>query len=149
MSSTDVPRTHSAIIAHVDDFPLGEMKMASVNEHRIAVIRTSSGLHALDNACPHQGYGLVTGSLDGEVVTCQWHNWKFDTSTGRCLVGEEDVRSHDLEVSNRGDVTATVTEPAEAERRERLWPRWSIGLWPGGAVSAVSLSCSMLPGSRR
>lgn len=122
MSTTNTPRTHSATVGHIDDFPIGEMKMASVSEHRIAVIRTPSGLHALDNACPHEGYGLVTGTLDGEVVTCQWHNWKFDARTGRCLVGEEDVRRHDLEVSNRGDVAVTVTEPGEAERRDRLWP---------------------------
>ncbi|MEL7156865.1 MAG: Rieske (2Fe-2S) protein, partial [Actinomycetota bacterium] len=80
---------------------IGEMKMVTVGEHRLAVIRTTDGVHALDNACPHQGYGLVTGELgldaDGDpAVTCQWHNWKFRVRDGVCTLGEENVASHEV-----------------------------------------------------
>ena len=82
---------------------VGEMRMAKVGERRIAVIRTASGVHALDNACPHQGYGLVTGALDGELLTCQWHNWKFRVDTGECVIGEEDVACHPVTIE-RGEI---------------------------------------------
>ncbi|RZV42359.1 MAG: hypothetical protein EX269_14975, partial [Acidimicrobiales bacterium] len=82
----------------------------------------ASGVHALDNACPHEGYGLVTGALDGELVTCQWHNWKFDAATGQCLMGEEDVACHQVAIAEDGDISVTVTDPTDEERREVLWP---------------------------
>lgn len=118
----------TASVGNTADFALGEMKMKSVGEHRIAVIRTPSGIHALDNACPHQGYGLATGSLDGELVTCQWHNWKFEASTGRCVVGEENVACHKVDVDETGEVLVTVTEPTADEQQAQLWPSLQRGV---------------------
>lgn len=122
--TTKAPSTNSytATVGNTDDYAIGDMKMKSVGEHRIAVIRTPSGIHALDNACPHQGYGLVTGSLDGELLTCQWHNWKFDASTGRCIMGEEDVACHHVDIDDDGQIQVTVVEPSDDERRAQLWP---------------------------
>ena len=116
-----------------DALPMNSMKMATVGETRVAVIRTSKGVHALDNACPHQGYGLVTGALDLDpngtpLVTCQWHNWKFRAEDGVCLVGEENVACHRVDIAESGEVTVTVTEPTTEERLEQLWPSLRRGL---------------------
>ncbi|MEM7143083.1 MAG: Rieske 2Fe-2S domain-containing protein, partial [Actinomycetota bacterium] len=107
---TDIThRSTSAVVGTVDDLAEGQMKMAKVGEHRVVVVRTASGIHALDNACPHQGYGLATGALDGELVTCQWHNWKFRVDTGEAVMGEENVACHHVCVSG-DEITVTVTE---------------------------------------
>ena len=53
-----------AVVGRLDDLLPDSMTMATVGDHPIALIRTSKGVVALDNACPHQGYGLTTGSLD-------------------------------------------------------------------------------------
>lgn len=111
----------TASVGPLADHAVGSMRLARVGERRIAVIRTADGVHALDNACPHQGYGLVTGALDGDVVTCQWHNWKFRVTDGHCLLGEEDVACHRVDIVD-GDVQVTVVEPSAAERRAALWP---------------------------
>jgi len=126
------PSTEAAV-ASAADFAEGTMKMAKVGERRIVVIRTASGFHALDNACPHQGYGLATGSLDGELLTCQWHNWKFRASDGSCVIGQEDVACHAVRVENN-DVIVTVTEPTPQERLASLWPSLQRGIerdYPG------------------
>lgn len=120
-------RTTTVSVGALDDFEVGQMRMATVGERRIAVIRTASGVHALDNACPHQGYGLVTGALEGELLTCQWHNWKFRVDTGECVMGEENVPCHPVSVDD-GQITVTVTEPTAAEERERLWPSLRRGI---------------------
>lgn len=120
-------RTTTAVVGRLDDFAEGEMKMAKVGERRVAVIRTASGVHALDNACPHQGYGMVTGSLDGELLTCQWHNWKFRVDTGECVLGEENIPCHPVSIED-GEIAVTVTEPTPAEAREQLWPSLQRGI---------------------
>lgn len=122
MSDTITSDTTTAHVGQLSDLEVGDMKMTKVGERRIALIRTASGVHALDNACPHEGYGLVTGALDGELVTCQWHNWKFDAATGKCLMGEEDVACHQVHVDDGGDISVTVTEQTDDERRAALWP---------------------------
>jgi nitrite reductase/ring-hydroxylating ferredoxin subunit len=120
-------RTTSAVVAHLDDLAEGEMRMAKVGEHRIALIRTASGVHALDNACPHQGYGMVTGSLDGELITCQWHNWKFRVDTGECVIGEENIACHAVAIED-GDIRVSVTEPTPEQARAQLWPSLQRGI---------------------
>ena len=32
--------------------------------------------------CPHQGRSLATGTLEGTRITCPWHAWVFDVTTG-------------------------------------------------------------------
>ena len=120
-------RSTTEVVGRLDDFAEGEMKMAKVGERRVAVIRTASGIHALDNACPHQGYGMVTGSLEGELLTCQWHNWKFRVDTGECVIGEENIPCHQVAIED-GEISVTVVEPTPEQAREQLWPSLRRGL---------------------
>lgn len=51
----------------------------------IAVFRTDKGLHAISNVCTHEDGPLGEGQVDGCVVTCPYHDWRFDLETGACL----------------------------------------------------------------
>ncbi len=104
----------------IDDLAIGTMKMIKVDGHRVCLVRTSEGLHAIDHACPHEGYGLTQGELDGDLVTCAWHNWKFRVTDGVCVQGEEAVRVHDVEVADDGAVRVTVNRPDPATLRPQL-----------------------------
>ena len=119
--------TFSEMVGTIDDFAPGFMKLAKIAGRRVVVACTNSGIHAFDNACPDQGYGLATGSLDGEVITCQWHNWKFDVATGTCLRGEQDVASHPISIRGN-EVWVSVTEPSDADKRAALWPSLRRGI---------------------
>jgi nitrite reductase/ring-hydroxylating ferredoxin subunit len=96
------------------------MKMVKVEGHRLCLVRTSEGVFALDQACPHEGYGLTTGELDGDLITCAWHNWKFRVSDGRCVIGEEDVRTYPVIVADDGTLSVAFSEPDPAELRPKL-----------------------------
>ena len=108
------------VVAHLDDLPEGGMKMVKVDGHRVLLVRTSDGVHAIDHACPHEGYGLSQGSLDGDLLTCQWHNWKFRVSDGECVVGEEAVRVHDVEIADDGTSSVELDRPSPEELRPQL-----------------------------
>ncbi len=122
----------SAVVADTS-MKTGTMKMARVGDHRIVVVRTNDGFHAIDNACPHQGYGLATGGLEGDLITCQWHNWKYRVSDGVCVVGEEDVRCHTVKVEG-DEVIVEITPQSNEEKRIQLWPSFRRGIerfYPG------------------
>lgn len=52
----------------------------------VALFNVDGEFHALDGVCPHAGGPLGEGTLKGTIVTCPWHGWQFDVTTGRhCL----------------------------------------------------------------
>lgn len=66
----------------VSDFKEGEGKVVNLQGKYVAVFKVDGNIHAVDNTCPHQGGPLGEGMLDGQVVTCPWHGWRFNVTTG-------------------------------------------------------------------
>lgn len=87
-------------ITALDHLPIGSQTVFRHDNRRIAMFRpTRDEIYALDDQCPHEGYPLSKGSVAGDVLTCCWHNYKFDLKNGRCLKGDEDVRWYATRVS--------------------------------------------------
>jgi nitrite reductase/ring-hydroxylating ferredoxin subunit len=88
---------------------------------QVALFRVGERVFAVDNRCPHEGYPLAEGKVDGAcVLTCNWHNWKFRLEDGECLLGGDNVRAYPAKVED-GQVWVDFTDPpAEAGRRRIL-----------------------------
>ena len=69
-------------VARVDEVPPGTGKVVHVDGAAVALFNVGGRFHALDNTCPHQGGPLGEGFIAGCVVTCPWHFWQFDVTTG-------------------------------------------------------------------
>ena len=83
---------------------------------QIAIFATPRGVRACNNRCPHEGYPLTEGHLDQScILTCNWHNWKFDLDTGGNLYGGDRLRTYPVDV--RGD--DVWVDVAELPRRQR------------------------------
>ncbi len=66
----------------VSDIPQSEGRTIECQGTSVAVFNVNGQFHAVDNTCPHRGGPLGEGSLDGATVTCPWHGWQFDVTTG-------------------------------------------------------------------
>src|SRR6516162_6829895 len=54
---------------------------------QVALFLVGERVFAVDNRCPHEGYPLAEGKVDGAcVLTCNWHNWKFRLEDGHVWV---------------------------------------------------------------
>lgn len=53
-----------------------------VSGKKVLLINVDQSLRAYDASCPHQEHSLCDGKLDGHVLTCPAHEWKFDVRTG-------------------------------------------------------------------
>ncbi len=112
----------------LDDVPVGGARLFSHGEHRVAVFRGEADeAYAIDNRCPHEGYPLVRGLVKDCVVTCIWHNFKFDLRDGRCLVGDEHVRSYPLRIVD-GRIELDLAEPDTAGELVRRFVSLERGL---------------------
>ena len=67
----------------VDALPEGAAQELVIADQIIALFHTEKGIFALDGICPHQGGPLGSGALQGCIVTCPWHGWQFDVSSGQ------------------------------------------------------------------
>ena len=87
---------------------------------QIVLFHTAKGLFACNNRCPHEGYPLKEGTIDRQcVLTCNWHNWKFNLATGQNLYGGDQLRTYPLEVRGK-EVWIDLTEPPFEERYRRI-----------------------------
>jgi nitrite reductase/ring-hydroxylating ferredoxin subunit len=84
------------------------------------LLLTAGGRHfAIANRCPHEGYPLSEGTEGpGCVLTCNWHNWKFDLATGEALVGRDPVRTYPLEL-RQGEIFVDLTDPPADQQKQR------------------------------
>ncbi len=95
----------------VDDIREGGARSFAYLDKRIALFRTSRGVFASDNRCPHQGYALVRGEVKDGVLTCAWHNWKFELGTGTCRYGGENIRTYPVQIRD-GQVYVDIADPS-------------------------------------
>ena len=89
---------------------------------QIVLFLAEGQIHACNNRCPHEGYPLSEGTLsrsaDGHcLLTCNWHNWKFDLASGDTLIGGDRLRR--FPARREGDaVLLDLSEPPPAERQQ-------------------------------
>ena len=76
----------------VSDLPPGQAAEVTVGGEMLALFNVGGAFHALSNRCPHRGGPLGQGFVDGSEVSCPWHNWAFDVTTG------ENTASSDMRV---------------------------------------------------
>ena len=105
-------------IATVAECPPGTSIERLAGGRMVAVANVDGVLHALDGLCPPQGGPLGTGRLCGAGLTCPWHGWQFDVTSGRHLTSAtvrqevHEVRVHD----GRIEVRLAIGPAAGAEK---------------------------------
>ena len=70
--------------AKVSDIADGQARTFEVTGTVIALFCSGGKFYAMDNRCPHRGGPLVEGHVEDNVVTCPWHAWQFDITSGKC-----------------------------------------------------------------
>jgi nitrite reductase (NADH) small subunit len=78
-----MPEGKRVKVAEVGEVPEGEARVVEADGRTLALFNVSGTFYALDNACSHRGGPLGEGDLDGRLVSCPWHAWRWDVTTGR------------------------------------------------------------------
>lgn len=93
----------------IDDFESGKPYSITVGEKALVLIRKGDQFFAMRDACPHAGARLSDGEVIGtssadkpgeeidycrigEIISCPWHGWEFDVTTGKSLTRPDRVR---------------------------------------------------------
>jgi len=88
---------------------------------QILLMGVKGQIFAIDNRCPHEGYPLSKGfANDNCVLTCNWHNWKFNLKTGECLLGEDNVRNYPINIEN-GNIYVDINDPSIDQIKKTIY----------------------------
>jgi nitrite reductase/ring-hydroxylating ferredoxin subunit len=100
---------------------LAALRNGPVVVEGLCLWRENGTVYAFDNRCPHLGFPMQKGSLKDGIVTCHWHQWRFDACGGGCLTeGGTDLPSFPVEV--RGDEVWVDFTP----RGDAAAARWKL-----------------------
>ena len=95
----------------------------------ICVFWSEGQAYALDDRCPHMGFPLHRGTVESGLLTCHWHNARFDLGSGGTLdPWADDVRAYPVELD---DGLVTVVIEPEPDRTAYLRQRLEEGLEQG------------------
>jgi nitrite reductase (NADH) small subunit/3-phenylpropionate/trans-cinnamate dioxygenase ferredoxin subunit len=72
--------------AKVSEIPPGSIREVQVAGKPVALANVGGRFYAIENTCLHRGGPLGQGQLEGTVVTCPWHGWQFDVTTGKAVL---------------------------------------------------------------
>lgn len=80
----------------------GTVKKVEIGSQEIAIFNVDGHFYAMDNKCVHRGGPLCEGDLSGKEITCPWHAWRYDITTGANL-DSPNVKMKVYEVKVEGD----------------------------------------------
>lgn len=69
-------------VCRVGEIPDGGSTVTNYFQRDVAVFRTGDDYYAIDDCCPHAGASLASGHVEGGIVTCPWHAWRFRLTDG-------------------------------------------------------------------
>ncbi len=85
--------------ARTDEIPAGTIREFEVNGTTLALANVDGKFYAVDNTCLHRGGPLGQGELEGRIVTCPWHGWQYDVTSGKLTMNPAvGVQAYPVEV---------------------------------------------------
>ena len=116
--------------------------ITKAGERAVAVFAAGEQIHAVDNRCPHMGFPLDRGSVKDGILTCHWHEARFELGSGCTFdLWADDAITYATEV--RGDSVWVANRPRQvrdaAYHRQRLRRGMELGVGLVQAKSLISL----------
>ncbi|CAG4913527.1 Naphthalene 1,2-dioxygenase/salicylate 5-hydroxylase systems, ferredoxin component [Paraburkholderia gardini] len=107
-------------VGPADELAPGQRKLAFVDGRSIVIFNIEGELHAIENACPHNGASLAGGQLDGHLLRCPAHGLRFNVVTG-CMPGMDGLNLDKIPVRNVGgtlELTVDEAPPAQCHAQQ-------------------------------
>ena len=80
--------------------PPGTGRTFHIAGKEIAIFNVEGEVYAIDDSCVHAGASLGAGKLEGKVLTCRAHGFRYDVTTGQVTTGGLGVASYPAKVSD-------------------------------------------------
>jgi 3-phenylpropionate/trans-cinnamate dioxygenase ferredoxin subunit len=97
----------------LEKLPPGKGTTVTVAGKDVALFNVDGTIYAIEDSCLHQGLSLGTSQLEGKVVTCRGHGWRYDVTTGCTLhVKDYGVATYPVKIVEGKIMVAPDPSPA-------------------------------------
>jgi nitrite reductase (NADH) small subunit len=95
-----------------------KIKSMRIGKTKIAVGRLKGDLFAFDGLCPHAAGPMHRAEVEGTIVTCPFHAWRFELrENGREIHDYRPLTVHELKVeAGEVYVRLSATRPAAIDQ---------------------------------
>jgi NADPH-dependent 2,4-dienoyl-CoA reductase/sulfur reductase-like enzyme/nitrite reductase/ring-hydroxylating ferredoxin subunit len=106
-------------VAKVSDLEESIPVKVMFNDQEVFLVKREGVLYACGNKCMHYGGPLNEGLLKEHIVTCPWHNAKYDIRTCKMIAPPalEDLPSYAIKLEG-GDIFLQPSPAQEANRKK-------------------------------
>jgi len=84
--------------ASLNQIPPGTGTTVKVAGKDVAIFNVDGDIYAMGDTCVHAGASLGSGKLNGRIVTCRAHGFRYDVTTGQVTTGGLGVPSYPVKV---------------------------------------------------
>lgn len=71
--------------AKLSDIPDGGIRPLELAGEKVILSRRGGIVACFQNACAHMGMAIHDGEIEGGIITCPYHQFRYDLATGECL----------------------------------------------------------------
>jgi 3-phenylpropionate/trans-cinnamate dioxygenase ferredoxin subunit len=97
------------------DMPEGALIAVYPMGINIVLTRFMGKVYAIDGKCMHMACPLSSGSIDGPILTCPCHDWRFDVRTGEFVDAKElSLATHPIRTEN-GKILVGLRSKGESD----------------------------------
>jgi 3-phenylpropionate/trans-cinnamate dioxygenase ferredoxin subunit len=101
-------------VMRLEQLPPGKGTTVTVAGKDVALFNVDGTIYAMEDSCLHQGLSLGTSQLEGKVVTCRGHGWRYDVTTGCTLhVKDFGVATYPVKIAE-GKIMISVSGQTQA-----------------------------------
>jgi nitrite reductase/ring-hydroxylating ferredoxin subunit len=97
-------------VASTGEIAPGQMMPIEAKGKKLLLARVGDAYYAAQRKCPHLGFNLCRGKIEGDSVVCPLHKAKFDLATGQI---ERDPRLLFIGMKAKSDLTTYPTRIEE------------------------------------
>ena len=88
-------------VAGTGDLSAGRVIPIEAGGRKLLLAQVGGAYHAAARKCPHLGFNLCRGAIDGDAIVCPLHKAKFSLITGKV---ERDPRLLFLKMTAKNDL---------------------------------------------
>lgn len=75
--------------AHLEDIPDGCVLPLTIDGEKVILYRSGAVVSCMQNACAHLGFPIDDGDVEDGIITCPFHGFRYDLTSGECLTAPE------------------------------------------------------------
>ncbi len=100
------------IAGTIDQMPPGSITRVESGGRAACVVNVDGTVYAVDDQCLHRQASLSNGRLEGDLISCPFHWWRYSAINGQLVGSEAALATYPAEVIDN-EVVVVLPPPLQ------------------------------------